>query len=228
MFLHNFMFLIDVLENGISGKAAELLHIHAYLCLCLRNAVSLFTRVNITDEQALELKQHCTNFYRSYWLFFSVNPTVWTLGCVVPAHTKEMKGIYGLGLGLNSMEGREAKHIAISKYCHNTAYAQRWEQVFHHEFIALIWLPTRGYTSSKVNTNSTSTGSSLSYVPKRVRSKDPGYCVCGLQKEVTADWCRCCCHELRGKVKKSIDICKSLLQFDKVLNTAYTFSLCHC
>ena len=60
------LFLIDVLENGISGKAAELLHIHAYLCLCLRNAVSLFTRVNITDEQVLELKQHCTNFYRGY------------------------------------------------------------------------------------------------------------------------------------------------------------------
>ena len=64
MFLHNFMFLINVLENGVSGKAAELLHVHAYLCLCLRNAVSLFSRVNITDEQILELKQHCTNFYR--------------------------------------------------------------------------------------------------------------------------------------------------------------------
>jgi hypothetical protein len=60
------MFLIDVLENGISGKAAELLHIHAYLCLCLQNAFSLFTRVNITDEQVLDLKQHCTNFYRGY------------------------------------------------------------------------------------------------------------------------------------------------------------------
>ena len=137
MFLHNFMFLIDVLENGISGKTAQLLHIHAYLCLCLQNAVSSFTRVNITDEQVLDLKQHCTNFYHGYWLFFNVNPTVWTLGCVVPVHTKEMKGIYGLGLGLNSMEGREAKRIAISKYCHNTAYAHHWEQVFHHEFIAL-------------------------------------------------------------------------------------------
>ena len=26
MFLHNFMFLIDTLENGVSGRAAELLH----------------------------------------------------------------------------------------------------------------------------------------------------------------------------------------------------------
>ena len=35
MFLHNFMFLIDVLEKGVSGKTAELLYIHAYLCLYL-------------------------------------------------------------------------------------------------------------------------------------------------------------------------------------------------
>ena len=33
-----------------------------------------------------------------------------------------MKKSYGLGLGLNSMEGREAKHIAISKYCLNYIY----------------------------------------------------------------------------------------------------------
>lgn len=68
MFLHNFMYLIDVLENGVSGKASKLLHVHAYLCLCLRNVVSLFSRVNITDDQVVELKQHCTNFHCSYWL----------------------------------------------------------------------------------------------------------------------------------------------------------------
>jgi hypothetical protein len=209
MFLHNFMFLIDVLENGVSGKAGELLHVHAYLCLCLRNAVSLFSRVNITDERVLELKQHSTNFYRGYWLFFKVNPTVWTLGCVVPAHTQEMKQCYGLGLGLNSMEGREAKHIAISKYCVNTVYAHRWEQVFHHEYISLIWLQAHGYTNVSVNS---STGSTLSYSPKRVSSKDPNYCVCGLQKIASVDLCRFCGHELRKKIEKSIEKGKSILQ----------------
>jgi hypothetical protein len=71
------------------------------------------------------LKQHCPDFVRGYKLFFSVNPTIWTLGYVVPVHTVEMKGKYGLGLGLNSMEGREAKHIAIPSYCKNTAYLYR-------------------------------------------------------------------------------------------------------
>ena len=38
--------------------------------------------------------------------FFHVNPTVWTIGHIVPAHARDMKSKYGLGLGLNSMEGR--------------------------------------------------------------------------------------------------------------------------
>ena len=87
-----------------------------------------------------------------------------------------MKARYGLGLGLNSMEGREAKHIAISMYCANTAYTQRWQQVFHHEYISLIWLRKHGYD----NVSSSCTDSSISYIPKQVRDKDPNYCDCGL------------------------------------------------
>ena len=49
LFLYNFMFLVDLLEK-ITPDKSEILHIHAYICLCLRNAVSLFSRVNITDE----------------------------------------------------------------------------------------------------------------------------------------------------------------------------------
>ena len=52
MFLYNFMFLINVLETLAKNEQARLvIHIHAYLCLCLRNAVSLFSRVKITDDE---------------------------------------------------------------------------------------------------------------------------------------------------------------------------------
>ena len=60
------------------------------------------------------MKTHSRNFYRGYCLYFHVYPTVWSLGNVVPLHMQEMKMMYELGLGLNSMEGREAKHIAIA------------------------------------------------------------------------------------------------------------------
>ena len=89
-----------------------------------------------------------------------VHPTIWFLGNLVLQHTKEMKAKYGLGLGLNSVEGREAKHIAISKYPAITSYLHQWEQVFCHDYIFLIWLCQHGY-NAKIKTPS-NTGS---YIP---------------------------------------------------------------
>jgi hypothetical protein len=86
---------------------------------------------------------------------------------------------YGLGLGLNSMEGREAKHVAIYKYAANTAYLYRWEQVFRHEYISLIWLRQQGY-NAKIKAPS----ATRSYIPKRVSSKNPEFCYCGFNKNV--------------------------------------------
>ena len=203
MFLHNFMFLIGILESqSKSQQAKKVTHIHAYLCLCLHNAVSLFSRVNISGEEVSELKTHCRNFYRGYCLYLNVNPTVWSLGNVVPVHTEEMKMIYGLGLGLNSMEGRESKHIAIAKYCANTAFLYRWKQVFRHEYISLIWLRQQGY-NAKVNTKTTS-----SYVPKRVYTNNPEFCNCGFNKSASDNLCRFCSHKLRTKIRESIEKCE--------------------
>jgi len=56
-----------------------------------------------------------------------------------------MKSKYGLGLGLNSMEGREAKHVFVPKYSNNTMFYSRWEQIFLHEFVSLLWLRGKGY-----------------------------------------------------------------------------------
>ena len=113
-----------------------------------------------------------------------------------------MKAKYGLGLGVNSMEGREAKHIAISKYCANTSYMHRWEQVFRHEYISLIWLRQKGY-NAKVKTGT----STQSYIPKRVLKKDLEYCNCGINKLSSDLCCRFCNHELRRRIKESTEKC---------------------
>ena len=40
MFLYNFMFLISILEGQAkSQQAKQIIHVHAYLCLCLHDAV---------------------------------------------------------------------------------------------------------------------------------------------------------------------------------------------
>ena len=93
LFLHNFMFLIDVLEQVSTGMGKKVLHIHAYLCLCLHECISLFSRVTISDKQVSRLEEQCTSFYRGYNLFFNINSTIWTLGYVIPSHRKNMKSM---------------------------------------------------------------------------------------------------------------------------------------
>ena len=69
--------------------------------------------------------------------------------------------MYEKGLALSSMEAREAKHQAISRYAQNSNFLNHWKQVFRHEFVFLILLRERGY--------SLTTRSSIreTYIPKR-------------------------------------------------------------
>ena len=50
----------------------------------------------------------------------------------------------GMGLGINTTEGREAKHIALAKFTNNTQFSNRWVQVFKHEYMTLFWLQENG------------------------------------------------------------------------------------
>ncbi len=90
--------------------------------------MSLFSRFDITDDQVVELKNYCKSFHPGYNLYFSANTN----------HTNKMKETYGIGLRLNTMEGGEAKHIAIAQYAGNTAHKYRWQQVFCHAYISLV------------------------------------------------------------------------------------------
>ena len=47
----------------------------------LRDSVSLFSRVRITEEQILQLEKSCMEYFNVNALFLQkVNPTVWTVG----------------------------------------------------------------------------------------------------------------------------------------------------
>jgi hypothetical protein len=200
LFLHNFMFLIAAVNPSAQAGSKEeyMLHVLAYTCLTLRSCVSLFCRIDISDEQLVELDQHCRKYFLLHCIFFSAshNPTSWTLGNVVPVHAKQMKSKYKMGLALNSMEGREAKHISIAKYSKNTNYKARWEQIFLHEFVSLLWLRERGYNITKPAAAKTYCPT---YIPKRALA-NPDYCFCGLDKETNVDSCKFCLHSFRGTI----------------------------
>lgn len=74
-----------------------------------------------------------------------ISPSFWTLCNATPVHARICVEKYNLGLGCNTMEGREQKHQMISKYCNNTTFQNRWPAIFRHEFIQLIYLRENGY-----------------------------------------------------------------------------------
>jgi len=125
---HNFMRLVKWLSSeNDSHQQRKTVLIFAYLGLRLRDCVSLFSRFDITVEELTELSISARDYYQVNALFFPafVNPTVWTIGHIIPAHTKELHERYGQGLGNVTMEGREVKHIALKKLSKNTFYKRR-------------------------------------------------------------------------------------------------------
>ncbi len=161
-------------------------------------------------NQIEELSIFCKYYFRANSLFLDrVTPTVWTIGHVVYPHVVDVNSKYGTGLAIASMEGRETKHLAISRYSKNTSYKLRWAQIFRHEFISLIWLRERGYNASSYST------SKDSYTPERVRLGKS--CTCGYPKPEQLCVCAYCSHPWRQAIELS---CKSgTIKVNKTLLT---------
>ena len=148
------------------------------------------------------LQTSCKHYFTAYRLLLSkVNPTIWTIGHAIPYHTKLLFEELGYGLGLNSMQGREAKHIQLARYTENTCNVQkhlRWWVVFRHEYICQIWLREMDPFSTTYNESSTQ-----SFIPKQVQAEDKAVCYCGMPKQVDSEGCNVCTHELYKAVKET-------------------------
>ena len=59
----------------------------------------------------------------------NVTPTVWTIGYAVPYHAELLNDKFKLGPGVNTMQGREAKHVRIAKYSKHATFGTRWRLV---------------------------------------------------------------------------------------------------
>ena len=77
----------------------------------LREVTLLYSRVHPLDQNYLDcLKKNGQLYFNSVSLFVGspVSPTVWTIGYAIPYHAQIIFRRYFLGLGVNTMEGREA------------------------------------------------------------------------------------------------------------------------
>ena len=126
-----------------------------------------------------------------------------TLGYAIPHPTKKLFEELGHGLGLNSMQGREAKHVKLAMYIKNTCNLKkksRWPTVFRHEYVSLIWLKKMDPYS--VSYKQGQGKRSESYIPKSVRENDGRFCQCGLLKHNNTG-CNICTSSVTNHIRES-------------------------
>jgi len=177
-FCHGFMSLISIVFSACSGvlRTELVLHALAYAGVKLRDATSLFSRVtNIDQSDINKLKDDCYKYFSVVKVFFHVTLSVWTVGYCVPLHTQQLFDQFGCGLGLNTMQGREAKHQQIKEYAEHSTHNNRWEKVFQHEYMQLVWLRRQNPFSDCYKKGKES------YIPVRILN-NPDVCYCGLSK----------------------------------------------
>ena len=185
LFCHNFSRLLTFLsQEKDSQKQQQTVLALAYVGLRLRDLCSIINRFEVEDIHPEQLQTLAQEHSRANALLLptSVNPTIWTIGHVVPAHVRQVYDKYGQGLLTVTMEGREAKHIALQKLNVNTTYQHRWAEIFRYEFIMSIWLPEQHHEP-------------CSYTPRKNVFNDNNYCYCGLHKADTIDKGCCFCSD---------------------------------
>ena len=93
----------------------------------------------------------------------------------IPFHAELLFKKFGFGLGINSMQGREAKHVKIAQFSKHATLTTRWTSVLKHDYVTLVWL--RKQDPSTVDCHKCKE----IYEPKKTNAY--GFCCCGLQQK---------------------------------------------
>ncbi len=199
----NYMTLINSLLSG-SDKDFPL-YVMAFIAFYLREAASIFTRITVTQEDIQKLERSARMYFNCHHLFRHVNLTTWTIGHVVPAHTKEIHEKYGVGLGIVSMQGREAKHKKLMEYYKHTpgvSAEKKWETVFRHEFAELL---LERELSEASDTYRRSSGFTQPEKEKIIPIKfsQQGYCYCGFKTD--AGKCDVCSSQVMQLIEEACE-----------------------
>lgn len=178
-FLRNFPGLILLILNNIEkNDLKQRLHEIHYQCIYLRKLLSLTVRITDFNKDLLdEMFTVGSTLLKVSCLFDqNISPSLWTLCNAGPEHAKLCHSAYSFGLGCNTMEGREQKHQAISKYASNTTYQNRWPLIFRHEYIHLIYLRENGF--DQINCNNKK---HIPYIPEVDEINNCKHCCLPLQ-----------------------------------------------
>ena len=125
--MHGFMYLVKAIQ-GDSNDPKLLLRLLpiVFVGIRLRDCAAIFSMNHLTEESLAKLPQLCSDYFTE---LFCVEHLVY-------AHSKKMFDKYGVGLGINTMQGREARQVQIAGYARNSQFKQRWVQVFKHDHVS--------------------------------------------------------------------------------------------
>ena len=199
MYLRNFPKLIRMIFKNITERNVlkKLLQVH-YQSIHLRMLLSYSVRISdFTSNDLSQMKHEGHLLFKACCIFDQkCTPSLWTLCNVAPIHAEQCLQNYRLGLGCNTMEGREQKHQQIAKYAENTTFQNRWPMIFRHEFIQLIFLRENGYDNTKYRKRS----SNYVLVPENNHCKH-----CSLEFKEGASTCVLCDNDLMKEIKQIIE-----------------------
>ena len=172
---------ISIHSNSTIEKNRKKLLVTFFQSINLRKLISFTVRVvDISVEDVTEMGVVAKKLFKLICLHDPISPSLWTLCVIAPAHAKTIFENFGLGLGVNSMEGREQKHQKIFKYMQNSIRNEMWQFVFRHEFISCVYLRENGFDQIRYTKKFTT------YLPP----SKAGYCNCGLK--YSGEVCKIC------------------------------------
>ena len=179
VYLRKFPLLAQMMLQNLNTntiKVKSRIHEIFYQSSLLRKVVSYSVRIVNCDKNILQkLEKEASELFKACCLLDqNISPSLWTLCKAVPIHTAVTLKDYSLGLGVNTMEGREQKHQAIKRYSDKTTFQDRWGRIFRHEFIQMIYLRENGFDCKIYRKRCTS------YLPEQ---KDGDCKKCGLKLE---------------------------------------------
>lgn len=136
------MYLLTAISRDDDSPSDNLrMVVLAFVGLQLRNATSRFSRILIDEDVLHELQECCKKYFNACAILLGkITPTVWTIGYAIPYHAELLFRQLGIGLGINTMQGQEAKHVRISDYAKHSTRKTRWKLVMRHDSISNVWL----------------------------------------------------------------------------------------
>ncbi len=137
---------ITLMEPLLEGDSSQdfMPIVHMAVALKLAAVTSTALRMEVDEDLVKSLKQDCIVYHCIHVLFLTPGLTTWTMGYIVPYHTEDIFQRFGLGLGINTMQGRESKHQQIKGYLKHTPSTnaeQKWQIVSKHEYAEQLMLP---------------------------------------------------------------------------------------